>query len=385
MAKQQAKKQRQSRGARGNPTNRTYHDLNIPLPPVRGTKQLAALQSVIDRLHSTGYSVAAVSHTIFGKVRPDRDGVSQVFPFLLSESPDNDDDKDNNPAASSPAKRKRKSNESTTESVPRLDTKKDEFSILKRANIVIEDLDTVASYTGSKIPPVLSEYDIISITPRNDAIFAAACANATVADIVSLDYEKMGRLPFKLRKDDINSLIKRGGCLELCYGPAIVDITKRKAFVQIVRELMTATLNIKLSRPILLLTSGARSYNGQDLGGMALRTPSDMSNLLKTLTGLGDKIANGVMSYAALYILRRIRDRKSAAYNFELPRRVEVHLLRHQTKFDDLPLAGTFFVLNVENDGQRSEKEAGDSKTNEKEKNEGSKSDMDMNDGFISF
>jgi len=147
-----------------------------------------------------------------------------------------------------------------------------------------------------------------------------------LVDVIVLDYgvSSTGRLPYKIFSSSIHAAAKRGVAFELCYAPAVLDGRKRKGFVQVVREFMSASLNVRDPRPVLVVSSGDRSFENEDAGPMALRTPSDMSNALKTLTMLEEKVANNVMSANADQILEKIRDRERG-YNYDLQRKVDVY------------------------------------------------------------
>jgi hypothetical protein len=101
-----------------------------------------------------------------------------------------------------------------------------------------------------------------------------------------------------------------GIAFELCYASAILEPSKRKALVRIALDLHNASRGVRNPSPRIILTSGARVAAGEDFGTMALRTPSDLVNVLKAVLKFGDVQAMDAMGAASGYVVTRCRNRK---------------------------------------------------------------------------
>lgn len=271
----------------------TYHssncDLNVPLPSITNkNKVINMMKELIDRLTLSGYSTAAFSHTIYGQPDLKKDKVDNCLDNMIQNFTTTNVD---NPKMKNKEEEK-KQPESSSHSI----------KLLKRLNVIIEELSDVALYSGEEqeeqnnpnkkpepemnMNTFLNSYDIIAISPRNDAVFGAVCSNAHACNVIILDYTTGGRLPFKLRPFDIAAATKRGAVFEICYASAIINPDKRKYFIQTGREFfLSSTLqNIKAS---LIVSSGKRiDSDGVDIGPLALRSPQDISNVIEVLFGL---------------------------------------------------------------------------------------------------
>ena len=280
----------------------SYHDLNVPLPRTQGS-----LTDLMSRLQSTGYGAIALSHTAYGRPDPKKDAAGVVLQDSVLES---------SLQASNGA--------SAGTSSANTKKKKNCLQILKRLNAVVEELSDIAYYTestadasgggvgvggGSEVNDVLDSYDIVALSPRSDATFASACSTASRADIIMLDYST-GRLPFKLKGSSVRAAANMGIAFELCYASAILEPSKRKALVRIALDLHNASRGVRNPSPRIILTSGARVAAGEDFGTMALRTPSDLVNVLKTVLQFGDVQAMDAMGAASGYVVTRCRNRK---------------------------------------------------------------------------
>jgi len=355
---------RAPRGARGSMRNRTetksfeYHDLNIPVPPSKSSK---ALEDIVDRLSSINTSVAALSHTVYGRPTPDRDGAKKTLEPIIK-------------SLLSPIKRKRNTDDSQG------NTKKD-MTLFKRLSVVIEDLSEIIHYNeeNKKNTTMLDEYDLVSVSPRNDTVFSAACLCPSF-HIINLDYSVRGPLLFRLRSNDIAVATERGAVFELDYAPAIVDPSKRKFFIRAAREFLAASANVRNPKPTLIISSGSRvGQDSSDFGSMALRTPGDLSNLVQILLGFDVKYANTVMSTVAATVLENIRQRKTSATGINEKCRKRKHRFVQvypvEGNFKDVPLVGDT-SFQVKSDKASDERVSND------------KNDEDMvalDDGFIAL
>ena len=279
-------------------SDHSYHDLNVPLPRTQG-----CLTDLMSRLRSLGYGAIALSHTTYGRPDPKKDAAGVVLQDSILES---------SLQASNGASAGTSSNNTK---------KKNRLQILKRLNAVVEELSDIAYYTestadasgggggGSEVNDVLDSYDIVALSPRSDATFASACSTASRADIITLDYST-GRLPFKLKGSSVRAAANMGIAFELCYASAILEPSKRKALVRIALDLHNASRGVRNPSPRVILTSGARVAAGEDFGTMALRTPSDLVNVLKAVLKFGDVQAMDAMGAASAYVVARSRNRK---------------------------------------------------------------------------
>jgi ribonuclease P/MRP protein subunit RPP1 len=120
-----------------------------------------------------------------------------------------------------------------------------------------------------------SGFDLVSITPSNEAVLQAACANYAM-DIITLD--AASRLNFYIKIPIVQLAIARGIHFELTYADAIrgmpfltsvtgVDVGSRRNIMANAKSLVRATKGKNI-----LLSSGARSV-------MECRAPYDGINV----------------------------------------------------------------------------------------------------------
>jgi RNase P/RNase MRP subunit p30 len=264
---------------------------NVPIP------SKLVLSQVLRRLADTGYGTVAVTHTIYGgRPRDPEDRASSVMKqykdqlVLL-------------PSRQQPPLR-----------------------ILHRLHLVVESLSDVALLNKPTTPnslqqQLLNEYDLVSISPRNELVFSAACTCHGV-DIVTLEgvaAASHNRLPFRLRATDLAALASRGAVLEIPYATSVLHVAARKGMVQMGRELSTilATRGSGAVPPLhVLCSSASRLVENMDVGPMALRTPGDLINLLRVVLGLDSRTASkalcGVSANAALAHAKRRRQGQEA-------------------------------------------------------------------------
>jgi RNase P/RNase MRP subunit p30 len=288
-------------------------DLMVVLPTIasRGSKASAAagefssrlesqlvIQEIMDRLVSTGYTHMALTHTIYGRPTPTDDRVATTIPESLWQ---------------------------TTSSSPQT------LRVVRRLHNIIENLSDVGLYVSNNATPdslsgllsleqqrgpiLLHEYDLLSISPRNESVFQSACQSATLADIITLDYTS-GRgglkLPYKIRSSDVKAMIERKAAFEIPFAPALLHDKQRKALVQTCRELQMASLGLK---PRILFSSGDRTFEEKDVGAMALRSPDDLINLMQTVLRFDANLARDAMSTTGTAVLQRARQRKLGPSN----------------------------------------------------------------------
>ena len=278
-------------------------DLMVVLPKISSSGSSSTIESKLliqeikERLTNTGFTCMALTHIIFGRPRPNEDSVDVAIPESLWETSSSANVKRNN--------------------VPLLpsNANKQPITVLRRLHNVIENLSDVGIYayqsSGSQLSSkLLNDYDILSISPRNEAVFQAACKSATLADIITLDYSA-GRgglkLPFKIRSSDVRAVIERNAVFEIPFAPALLHEKQRKGLVQTCRELQMASLGLK---PRVLLSSGDRTKDDSDVSAMALRVPEDLINLCQTVLRFDANMARASISATGLHVVNRARERR---------------------------------------------------------------------------
>ena len=206
MSLKSSRKRRRATTADDN-KKKTVYDLMIPLP-----KESASIRirNILERLQETKFTHVALTHTAFGIPRQNQDEAETAIPESLWQ---------------------------TSKSV--------RIQVRRRLNAVIETLADLSHYTKrteldrndaiSKTAAILHSYDMVSICPRNEAIFQSACKTATGSDIIVLDYT-CGRggvqLPYKIRAADVKAVIARNAVFEIPYAPAILNRNQRKGLIQ---------------------------------------------------------------------------------------------------------------------------------------------------------
>ncbi|EEA05254.1 RNase P subunit p30 family protein [Cryptosporidium muris RN66] len=116
-------------------------------------------------------------------------------------------------------------------------------------------------------------YDLIALRPTTQATFISAISSSD-CDIISLDLCSNPRLPFVMRRAQLNLAISRGIFFEIDVGPALSNTNYRK-------NLCCNLLNFARYIPTkhILITSSSSNI-------MDLRGPLDLSNLASTLLSM---------------------------------------------------------------------------------------------------
>ena len=200
------------------------------------------VQEIRRRLANTGFTHMAVTHTVFGAPKKDQDEAELALPESLWLG-----------GAATVSKKKK----SSKQAMPPDEEKEGNqpqspVKVLRRINAVLENLADVAQYTkrradatanaGSSTSAtthqsarILQDYDLVALSPRNDATFQSVCKTATASDIIVLDYST-GRggvqLPFKIRPADVKAAMARQAVFEIPYAPAILNRQQRKGLIQ---------------------------------------------------------------------------------------------------------------------------------------------------------
>ena len=271
-----------------------------------------------ERLSSTGFTHVALTHTIYGRPKPEDRAAVAIPDALLSAPPSSSSSFFvEQPQAIDPTTtthnnnaKKRKRTESSPGGGARNRSRR-EFTVLRRLHVVLEQQSDAFLYVSNgPHEDLLNGYDVVSLAPTNDLAFKAACGSASAADVVTLDYytgHGLG-LPYRIRSAEVRALTDRGAALEIPVAPALLHLRHRKALVNACSELSGAALGI---RPRVLLSSGPRVLEGRDAGALALRMPGDLTNLCRTVLGLGETASAAAVGAAPMSVVERGRDRRS--------------------------------------------------------------------------
>lgn len=312
-----SKKRRRSSASKNSESNNSKgcYDLWVPLPR---ESAVIHVREIRRRLARTGFTHMAVTHTVFGAPKVDEDEVDVVLPESIWLDGSFDKKK--------ASKRKAKDEEESTEPQPSI-------KVIRRLHAVLENLADVGQYTkrrpdatgsatASAVADILQDFDLVSLSPRSDATFQSACKTALGSDIIVLDYTT-GRggvqLPFKMRPTDIKAAIARNAVFEIPYGPAILNRNSRKGLIQTCRLLHLASLGCK---PKVLLSSGRRTAtvdgDSEDVGAMALRTPSDLRNMLEVVMKMDSRMSFDALHTAGTFALQQAHLRRFGTQSLKL-------------------------------------------------------------------
>jgi hypothetical protein len=299
--------------------------------------------ALISRLNQIGYSVIALSHSIKGRFDLDKDAASQTIPSSCTfmsriQNGDNKSSKESN------KKRVKLSGNRRVDGSGSNSNRS--CRILKRLNVIIEEASDLELYCNN-VPngatsEALNSYDIIAMSPQNDTSFSAICttsastgtsnmSNHYHCDIIILDYTA-GRggiqLPYKLKTSDVRAAANRGIVFELPYGPALIDPSKRKAFVQTAHLFLNTCTGGGIKDndgddndndgdndehdlpPKIIISSGQRIFENNDRGIMALRSPGDMINFANIILSMDQKNSRDALSSNAYHALQKGRNRR---------------------------------------------------------------------------
>ncbi len=294
MGKTKSKKLRGSRGS----LRKDNCDLMVPVPKTAGgvssLECKLLVREIKNRLASTGYTFMALTHTIYGRPKPeDRASVAIPSSLWTSSSVEQTTNK---------SKKKRKLNDSP-------DRDDNTIRVIRRLHVVLENQSDTGFYlSNGPQEDLLNEYDIVSICPTNDVTFQSACYSTTMADIITLDYSTRGlKLPYRIRTSDVRAAMERGAAFEIPIAPALLHLKQRKSLVHACQELKNSSLGLK---PCIVVSSGDRTFEGNDVGALALRMPGDITNLCKTVMHFDDSITFNAMGAAAMQAVQRGKERR---------------------------------------------------------------------------
>ena len=310
----------------GNPSttsSKEAYDLMVMLPKKGDTTKVEVqlqIRKIINHLSTIGYSHVALTHTIYGRPRPSEDEVDKAIPKSLWTTSINSDGKEPT------SKKRRRETADTTSATTEPNTN---VRVLRRLHAVIENLSDVAGFlSDGKSASILKEYDLVSVSPRNEAVFQSVCQSATSGiDIITLDYHATRglRLPYRIRPSDIQALKKsKEGILpafEIQYSPALLHQKQRKALMNACRELQTALnpggRNSAKDAPQVLLSSGDRTFEESDQGTLALRMPGDLVNLMEVVCQFDSKTSLDAIKRTGNLLLRKAEERRFKVRKFK--------------------------------------------------------------------
>lgn len=193
-----------------------YHDLHIPYT---GPTQRAELSTTLAFAVELGYSVAAVSVAVSGKLPP----TTPVVPVASFNAPAN-------------------------------------LKVLTRLTLTISDTSQ-----NHRLSALQSQYDLIALRPTNEKSFQLCCSSLE-CDLISLDLSQ--RLPFILKFKTVSAALQRGIRFEICYGVGFNAGSDARRNV-----ISGATALIRATRGKgLILSSEAKD-------ALSLRGPHDVINL----------------------------------------------------------------------------------------------------------
>lgn len=245
-------------------------DLLVPVPSPR------RIHEVVKRFQEIQYKCVALTHVVHGRPKDPEDRAETAIPNEYFEE-----------------RNRQRSN----------------FLILKRLHLVIDSVSDMAVFSLqlSAMQQLMEEYDLISIAPRNEDVFQAACTCAGV-DIVTLDgsnASSSNKLPYSIRATDVREIRKRNAILEIPYAYPVLHPTARKGWIQTSRSVISASMGGEGTRTIpILCSSGSRlcsvvadgTQTTTDVGALAIHTPGDLVNLFHTVLGLDSKSATNAMT-----------------------------------------------------------------------------------------
>lgn len=228
-------------------------DLHVVLPTATPTQ--LAVRQLLDRLHSIGYSTAALTHTIYGRPRIDQDKATAVLPSSLWQG--------------------------------------HPVRVLRRLHAVVENMADLAAFSDPTLQStLLQEYDIVSVSPRNDTCLLQAYESSAF-DIITLEPSMALAVARTSLPSSSSTTSAKMMTLEIPYAQAILQKTVRKSWVALGQSLST-TLSLNRKNVRVVFASGDRTYQERDVGGLALRSPGDLVNLAQAVMGFPNTVATNV-------------------------------------------------------------------------------------------
>ena len=359
------------RGRRRRPHHDGASDLFVPLPTTTDSSSSSGrnilVKQLSQRLQEAGYQQVAFTHTVYGKPKDPIDRVDHALSedcLRLSSRNDHQSSSNNH-------------RQSTTG-----------LKVFRRLHAVLENLSDVASYTNQSATEearsILEEYDLVSIAPRNEAVFRAVMESALACDMITLDYTvQRSGLPFRVRTADMRAIIERQIALEIPYAAALLQPSWRKSWIQVAVQVQQASRG--QTPTILWSSSGDRkTEHVNDTTTLALRRPRDVQNLATTVLGFDRRRPT---TRAAHLVLARAQRRR---HGTDLIANIEMGTPTSSTTTTETTRQPKRKLIISSNDSDRvkkSTKKSAKSKSAAKTviSTEENKDEDDTGDGFISF
>ena len=341
------KKRPRSNNNKNTKKKKCYYDLMVPLPTSGGaSERLLKLQHTLKRLETLGYHGVALTNTVFGAPKASDEDTAVAFPEIPS-------------------------------------SKSSSLKILKRLHCVVENASDIGHFTTTD-NRFAKNYDLVSLSPRNDAAFQAACATAKHVDIITLDYYNNNNHNIRIRPQDIKNAIRLGLTFEILYGPSVVlsnqnsNNNARKLLIQTARVFQTASIGCGSStskQKMLVLSSGATDF-------MTLRSSDDMKNVMEVVLGFPTDTSSGAMSVSCQGVLERARNRCGSSSSSSSRVVVAGVYIESERK---PPAAISEEKKQKESDGTTTEVQVGSSNDEIVQDNAADEKDKGGEDGFISL
>lgn len=295
-------------------------DLFVPIPKkcVNDGKRVTesatkTLEQILLRLQETGFKCVAITHIVNGPPRSPDDRANVAMP------------------------------DGTLTKLRT--TLNNNVILLRRLHVIVENISDMALFSpqSTSESELLSDYDLLSIAPRNERVFQAACTCDGV-DIVTLDgsASTSNVLPYTLRSTDIQSIRSRRAILEIPCASPILNRTARKGWIQTCRSVITASLgsrtassSLPQARVPILFSSGLRlalgpNANSQrqiDVGSFAFHSPDDLLNVIQSLLTFDNKTAIQSLTSSGQAAIDHANKRKSRSQVKLLNRDHSAHLV----------------------------------------------------------
>ena len=171
---------------------------------------------------------------------------------------------------------------------------------------------------------VLNSYDIVAVRP-GDAASLRHAADCGAVDIIQLDLAG-GRLPFALRVENVEHVLRAGLVFEVDVAAAIRDSAARQYLISNTNSLLRLTRGRGI-----LLTSGARTP-------LELRSPLDTA-AIASLMGMSRGDALAAMSRTAQAVLKHAQQRRHRISSGSVPGLV-VHVVPSLVVRQDVKSSG---------------------------------------------
>jgi ribonuclease P/MRP protein subunit RPP1 len=166
-----------------------------------------------------------------------------------------------------------------------------EVKVLKRITLKFEDIASFQTFSNSS---AIHSYELVAVEAESARVFQHACEQAEI-DIITFDM--MNRIPFPIRKPQIDAAIKRSIHFEITYTAALGDSAGRRYFFS------NATNLIRLTGGKNLIFSSSATRE------MLLRSPYDVVNI-GILVGLSHGKALDAVSTSCATVIQHAEKRR---------------------------------------------------------------------------